>query len=203
DAREPHVVRTHALGALVQCLRGKTLSAGEVDTLLPLLDDEDEAGITRPAVRLLEDQAFDRGYLARLNQLAESSHPVVKRFALQKLGGFDSAAVVKTLIGYLTDDSYARRDQATSTLKSLPAARLPLMKELLASDDERKAWTIADIVLLHDRSWKRDTLAALWDKLQDALEQREDRLFAPIQHVLQALDSSWLHEQIRARADKL
>ena len=203
DAREPHVVRTHALGALVQCLRGKALSPGEVDTLLPLLDDEDEAGITRPAVRLLEDQPFDRAYLGRLNQLAESSHPVVKRFAIQKLGGFDSAAVVKTLIGYLTDDSYARRDQATATLKSLPAARLPLMKELLACEDERKAWTIADIVLLHDRSWKRDTLAALWDKLQDALEQREDRLFAALQHVLHALDPGWLHEQIRARADKL
>jgi len=128
---------------------------------------------------------------------------VVKRFAIQKLGGFDSAAVVKTLIGYLTDDSYARRDQATATLKSLPAARLPLMKELLACEDEREAWTIADIVLLHDRSWKRDTLTALWDKLQDALEQREDRLFAALQHVLHALDPAWLHEQIRARADKL
>jgi len=203
DAREPHVVRTHALGALVQCLRGKALSAAEVDTVLPLLDDEDEAGITRPAVRLLEDQPLDRSYLNRLNQLAESPQPVVKRFAIQKLGGFDSAAVVRTLIGYLTDDSYARRDQATATLKSLAAARLPLMKELLASEDERQAWTIADIVLLHDRSWKRDTLGALWDKLQHALERREDRLYAPLQHVLHALDAEWLQEQIRQRADKL
>ena len=203
DAREPHVVRTHALAALVQCLRGKALSSGEVQALLPLLDDDDEAGILRPVVRLLEDQPLDRGDLARLNQLAESPQPIVKRFAIQKLGGFDTAAVVKTLIGYLTDDSYARRDQATTTLKSLPAARLPLMKALLACDDERKAWTIADIVLLHDRGWKRDTLTALWGKLQDALEGREDRLYAAVQHVLQALDTEWLHEQIRARADKL
>ena len=187
----------------MHCLRGKALSAGEVDALLPLLDDEDEAGILRPAVRLLEDQALDRSYLTRLNQLAESPQPIVKRFAIQKLGGFESGAVVKTLIGYLTDDSYARRDQATATLKALPAARLPLMKELLACDDERKAWTIADIVLLHDRSWKRDTLTALWDRLQGALEQREDRLYAALQHVLQALDPAWLHAQIRARADKL
>jgi hypothetical protein len=46
-------------------------------------------------------------------------------------------------------------------------------------------------------------LTALWDKLQDALETREDRLYAAIHHVLQALDAAWLHEQIRARADKL
>jgi HEAT repeat protein len=203
DAREPHVVRTHALAALAHCLRGKSLSSVEVNALLPLLDDDDEAGILRPAVRLLEDHPLDRGYLARLNQLAESPQPIVKRFAIQKLGGFDTAAVVKTLIGYLTDDSYARRDQATATLKSLPAARLPLMKELLACEDERKAWTIADIVLLHERGWKRDTLTALWDKLQHALEGREDRLYAALQHVLQALDTEWLHAQIRARADKL
>lgn len=201
--REPHVVRTHALAALVQCVRGKSLSAAEIATLLPMLDDEDEAGVLRPAVRLLEDQALDRSYLARLNQLAESPQPLVKRFAIQKLGGFESTAVVKTLIGYLTDDSYARRDQATATLKVLPAARLALMKELLACDDERKAWTIADIVLLHDRSWKRDTLSALWDRLQDSVEEREDRLYAAFQHVLQTLDPAWLHAQIRARADKL
>lgn len=203
DAREPHVVRTHALAALVHCLRGKSLTSPEVNALLPLLDGDDEAGILRPAIRLLEDQPLERGSLARLNQLAESPQPIVKRFAIQKLGGFDTAAVVKTLIGYLTDDSFARRDQATTTLKSLPAARQPLMKELLACEDERKAWTIADIVLLHDRGWKRDTLTALWDKLQETLEEREDRLYAAVQHVLQALDTEWLHEQIRTRADKL
>jgi HEAT repeat protein len=199
--REPQVVRAHALGALNQCLRGKTLTAAEIALLLPLLDDEDEPGILRPAVRLLEDQTLERSYLGRLNQLVDSPHPIVKRFAVQKLGGFESGGVVKTLIGYLTDDSYARRDQAVATLKTLPAARLPLMKELLACDDERKAWTIADIVLLHERGWKKDTLSALWSKLEKALEQREDRLYAAVQHVLHALDPDWLAGQIRARAE--
>ena len=201
--REPLVVHTHALAALTQCLRGKALTEREIDALMPLLGHDDEAGIIRPAVRLLEDQTFDRAYLPRLTQLAESPQPIVKRFAVGKLGGFESGGVVKTLIGYLTDDSYARRDQAIATLKTLPAARLPLMKELLACDDERKAWTIADILLLHDRAWKRDALSALWAKLEKALEQREDRLHAALHHVLLGLDADWLREQIRARADKL
>jgi hypothetical protein len=46
-------------------------------------------------------------------------------------------------------------------------------------------------------------MTALWEKLQEALEEREDRLYAAVQHVLHALDTAWLHEQIRARADKL
>src|SRR5262249_9280856 len=186
DKQEPQVVRTHALGALAQCLRGQRLTAAEIETLLPLLDEDDEANVLRPAIRMLEDQALDRGYLPQLNRLAESPQPLVKRFAVQQLGTFESGAVVKTLISYLTDDSYARRDQATASLKKLPAARAALMKEFLATDEERKAWTIADILLLHDRSWKRDTLAALWDKLQEAMEKREDRLYAAVQHLLQA-----------------
>lgn len=58
---------------------------------------------------------LDRHYLTQLNRLAESSQPLVKRFAVQKLAGLESASVVKTLIGYLTDDSYARRDHRTAT----------------------------------------------------------------------------------------
>lgn len=200
---EPHAVRTHALGALVQCLRGQKVTTTEIAALLPLLDEDDEAGILRPAIQLLEDQTLDRSYLSQLNTLAESPQSIVKRFAVQKLGGFDSGAVVKTLIGYLTDDSYARRDQAATSLKQLPAARAALMKEFLACDDERKAWTVADILLVHDRSWKRDTVDALWKQLQDALETRDDRLYTAYFHFLNTLDGEALGERVRARADAL
>ncbi|HXQ20448.1 MAG TPA: hypothetical protein VN812_02155 [Candidatus Acidoferrales bacterium] len=203
DPQEPEVVRTHALGALASCLRGEKLSAAEIDALLPLLDTDDEAGILRPAIRLLEDQTLDRAYLAQLNRLAESPQPLVKRFAVQKLGGFESGGVVKTLIGYLTDDSYARRDQATASLKKLPAARAALMKELLACDDERKAWTLADILLVHERGWKRDALDGLWKKLEDGLETRDDRLYTAYFHFLNALDAAALAERVRARAERL
>jgi HEAT repeat protein len=200
---EPQVVRTHALSALLQCLRGQKLSTNEIETLLPLLDEDDEAGVLRPAIHLLEDQNLDRHYLQQLNRLAESPQPLVKRFAVQKLGGFESGAVVKTLISYLTDDSYARRDQAAASLKKLPAARLALMKEFLACEEERKAWTLADILLLHDRGWKRDTLEALWQKLQHALEDRDDRLYTAYFHFLNALDPDALAEHAQARAERL
>ena len=203
DRAEPPVVRTHALGALVQCLRGHKLTASDIDLLLPLLNEDDEAGVLRPTIHLLEDQALDRSYLTQLNRLAESAQPLVKRFAVQKLGGFESGAVVKTLIGYLTDDSYARRDQATASLKKLPAARAALMKELLDCADERKAWTLADILLVHDRSWKRDTLDALCRKLEGALENRDDRLYTAYFHFLNALNPELLAEHVRTRAERL
>jgi hypothetical protein len=203
DAKQPPVVRTHALGALVQCLRGQKLSSAEVQTLLPLLDEDDETGVLRPTVHLLEDHTFDRSDLSELNRLAESAQPLVKRFAVQKLGGFESGGVVKALIGYLTDDSFARRDQAAASLKTLPAARPALMKELLACDDERKAWTLVDILLMHDRSWKRDTVDGLWKRLTDAIEERDDRLYTAYVHFLSTLDADAFAGHVLARADKL
>ncbi len=203
DRTQPQVVRTHALGALVQCLRGQKLTAKEIDALLPLLDEDDEAGVLRPTLHLLNEQTLDRGYLTQLNRLAESPQPLVKRFAVQKLGSFESGAVVKTLIGYLTDDSYARRDQATASLKRLPAARAALMKEFLACDDERKAWTLADILLTHERGWKRDTLDGLWKRLAAALEAREDRLYTAYFHFLNQQDAASLAVRVRTRADAL
>lgn len=203
DPQEPQVVRTHALGALVPCLRGERLTAAEINALLPLLGEADEAGVLRPVIHLLEDQTFDRTYLTQLNRLADSAQPLVKRFAVQKLGGVDSGAVVKTLIGYLTDDSFARRDQATTSLKKLPAARTALMKEFLDCDDERKAWTIADILLVHERDWKRDTRDALRKKLEAALEKRADRLYTAYFHFLNAVDASGLAAHVRTRADAL
>lgn len=203
DAREPAVVRTHALAALVSCLRGQKLTATEIDTLIPLLDEEDEAGFLRPTIRLLEDQPFDRRHLNTLNRLAENPQPLVKRFAVQKLGGFDSTAVTKTLIGYLTDDSHARRSQAANSLKAMPGARAALMKELLACEDERKAWTIAEILGQHDRSWKRETTDALWKKVETALDTRDDRLFSPYFQFLRGLDADAVAERVRHRAERL
>jgi hypothetical protein len=203
DAREPQVVRTHALAALVSSLRGQELSAKEIDALLPLLEGDDEAGVLRPVIRLLEDQNLDRQYLGPLNKLAESAQPSVKRFAVQKLGSFDSAGVVKTLIGYLTDDSYARRDQSAASLRNLPAARSALMKELLACEDERKAFTLTEVLLAHDRSWKRDVQDALWKRLENAIEKRDDRLHAPFFHFLDALDSAATSDRIRSRIEHL
>ncbi len=200
---QPHAVRTHALAALVQCLRGESLNGGEIDLLLPLLEEDDEAGILRPAITLLEDQSLDRRHLERLQQLAESPEAAVKRFAVHKLGSFDSGAVVRKLIGYLSDASFARRDEAAAGLKKTPAARPLLMKELLACDEERRAWTLADILLAHDRSWRKDVREQLWARLAEALEGREDRLYSAYFHFLREIGEDAVLARIRERGDKL
>jgi hypothetical protein len=77
------------------------------------------------------------------------------------------------------------------------------MKELLACDDERKAFTLADILLAHDRDWRRDARDALWKKMEGALEKREDRLYAAYHHFLHTLDPEWVSGKVRERAEHL
>jgi hypothetical protein len=202
-AREQaHAVRTHALGALLQSLRGEKLAGAEIDTLLALLDEDDEAGLLRPAVALLEGQAFERKHLDRLETLADSPQGVVKRFAVHTLGSFDSGAVVKKLIGFLGDASYARRSEAAATLKKTAAARPLLMKELLACDDERQAWNLAEVVLAHDRSWRKDVREELWKRLAAAVDEREDRLYSPFLHVLREIEGEELGSRLREAGEQ-
>ncbi len=203
DKEFAHSIRTHALGALVQCLRGEKLSEAEMRTAFGLLEEDDESGILRPAIALLDEQTLDRSYLPVLNRLAEGNQPVLRRFAVQKLGAFDSGAVVKTLIGYLSDDSYARRDQAATSLKKLPAARAALMSELLACEDERKAWTLSEILLQHDRNWKGSAVQALQKKLESAVEKRDDRLYTAYFHFLHSLDPEATAKHVRDRSEAL
>ncbi len=203
DKEYAHSIRTHALSALVHCLRGEKLTDTETATLMALLEEDDEAGILRPALALLGEQSLDRAYVPELNRLAEAGQPLVRRFAVQKLGGFDSGSVVKTLIAYLTDDSFARRDQAAASLKTLPAARSALMNEFIACDDERKAWTLSDILLMHDRGWKGSIVQALHKKLETALEKRDDRLYTAYHHFLSALDTDAEAQHVRERAEAL
>jgi len=153
-------------------------------------------------VALLEDQSFERRHLERLQKLADSPQGVVKRFAVHTLGGFDSGSVVKKLIEYLSDDSYARRSEAMATLKNTPAARVPLMKELLSCDDERRAWALAEVLLAQDRSWRKDVRDELWHRFAEAMDEREDRLYSPFLHVLREIEAPDLLERVRETGEQ-
>src|SRR5262249_34563299 len=97
---------------------------------------------------------------------------------------------------------YARRSEAASTLKRTPGARQPLMKELLASEDERDAWNLAEVVLAHDRGWRKDVREDLWRRLVEAVDEREDRLYSPFLHVLREIDTPDLGARIRDAAEQ-
>jgi hypothetical protein len=172
------VAAARALGAAIHQTK---LSAAEARLLLGLLDDGDES-VVRVAADLLADYAFKPDQFATLARLATAQSPAARRFALGKMGQLDSRAVVKILLGHLDDSDFTGRSAAQAALKQVDGAHTQLVRELLACDDERRAWVLADIVAARSDAWKRDESEALIARLDESLD-RADRLWSALKHV--------------------
>jgi len=199
---QPHIIRFHALVALLHCLREQELHKGEFAKLIPLLEEKEFSDTVRLTLDLLDAHEMPAEYQSTLAQLLESTHTAVQKFALRKMGEFDSPAVVKTLVQQLNDSDAARRNAAARSLQKIPAARNVLTKEFLACDNASKAWTIAEILPTYEGKWRRDTLDEVWQRLQDALEA-EDRIHGAYLHFLRNVDTEYAYGQFAARGAQL
>jgi len=197
-----HSVRFHALVALLHCLRGQDLHKAELTRLLSLLEDREFSDTVRLTLDLLDAHELSEEYQPTLARLLESPHVTVQKFALRKMGEFDSPVVVRTLVQQLDDADTARRDAAARSLRKIPAARTALTKEFLACEDPSKAWVIAEILPTYEGKWRRDTLDDVWERLETALEA-EERISGAYLHFLKQVDPEYAYGQFSARGDKL
>ena len=195
-------LRFHAIVALLHCVRDQKLQKSEVNKLLPILEERDYSDTVRLTLELLEAHPLPENAQPLLSRLVESPHIPVQKFALRKLGEFESPTVVKTLLQQLSDPDVARRDTAARTLRKLPTARAALTKELLSCDDARKAWAIAEILPTYEGKWRKDQLEGLWKRLCDVIDE-DDRLRDAYLHVLRHADPSYAYDQLAARAVQL
>jgi HEAT repeat protein len=201
-SEQPHIIRFHTLVALLHCLRGQELHKGEFAKLIPLLEEKEFSDTVRLTLDLLDAHEMPAEYQSTLARLLESPHIAVQKFALRKMGEFDSPVVVKTLVQQLNDSDTARRDAAARSLRKIPAARNALTKEFLACDNASKAWAIAEILPTYEGKWRRDTLDEVWQRLQDALEA-EDRIHGAYLHFLKNVDAEYVYGQFATRGAQL
>jgi HEAT repeat protein len=195
-------VRSHALVALLRCLRGQTLQKGEFARLLPILEEPEFSDAVRLVLDLLEAHVLPEEYQPLLARLVDSPHIAVQKFALRKMGEFDSPAVVRALVQQLGDPDAARRDAAARSLQKMASARTLLTKEFLACDDARKAWAIAEILPLYEGKWRRDTLDAMWARLQTAITH-EDRAQGAYLYFLKSVDVEYAYSQLAIHGAQL
>ncbi|MGH7966594.1 MAG: HEAT repeat domain-containing protein [Candidatus Binatia bacterium] len=202
SADHHHSLRFHALVALLHCLRGQELHKGELARLLPLLEEPEFSDTMRLTLELLESHSLPVEYQPVLSRLVQSPHVAVQKFALRKLGEFDSPAVVRTLLHQLGDLDYARREAAVRSLRKIPAARNALVKEFLACEDASKAWVIAEMLPTYEGKWRRDTLDDVWTRLQAAIEA-QDRIQGAYLHFLKSVDVEDVYARLVERGTQL
>ncbi len=197
-----HSVRFHALVALLHCLREQHLQKGEFARLLPLLEEAEFSDAVRLTLELLEAHPLPEEYQAALSRLVGSPHVAVQKFALRKMGEFDSPAAVRALVQQLGDPDATRRDAAARSLQKISTARPALTKEFLACEDAGKAWAIAQILPMYEGKWRRDTLDAIWEHLQAAVAD-DDRIHGAYLYFLKSVDADYVYAQLATRGAQL
>lgn len=202
SAEHHHTIRFHALVALLHCLRGQDLHKNEYARLLPLLEETEFSDTVRLTLDLLDAHELPEEYQPALSGMLESPHVAVQKFALRKMGEFDSPVAVRTLVQQLDDPDTARRDAAARSLRKIPAARNALAKEFLACKDPSKAWVIAEILPVYEGKWRRDILGEVWERLEAAIEG-EDRIQGAYLYFLKNVDTEYAYGQLTARGVQL
>lgn len=195
-------VRSHALAALLHCLRQQELRKDEHVKLFALLEEAEFSEVSRLALELLDAHSLPEDSRAVLSRLLASPHGEVQKFALRKMGEVSSPATVRTLIEQLGDPDYRRREIAARSLRKIPEARAALIKELVACNDASKAWSIAELLPSFEGRWRQDVLDSLWKRLQAAVAA-EDRIQTALMHVLKQADSEHAYEQLAAQGARL
>ncbi len=195
-------LRSHALIALLRCLREQELRKEEFTGLFPLFDEAEFSEVTRLGLDLLSAHELPDDARPLLSRLMQSPHPEVQKFALRKMGDFSTPATVRTLIEQLGDPDYRRRDVAAGSLRKIPGARAALIKELIECDNASKAWSIAELLPSFDGKWRRDNSEALWKRLQAAIAA-EDRIQTAFLHVLKLADADYAYEQLAGQGARL
>jgi HEAT repeat protein len=196
-------LRFHALVALLHCLRDQKLQKSEFAKLLPILEEPEYADVLRLTMELLDAQTLPEDAQSTLSRLVDNPHIPAQKFALRKLGEFESPAVVKTLLQQLGDMDVARREAAGRALRKIPTARAALTKEFLQCTDARKAWAIAEILPTYEGKWRKDQLDSLGERLRAAIEEEDDRLRDAYLHVLKNADAELTYSQLATRGAQL
>jgi HEAT repeat protein len=198
----PAILRSHALVALLHCLRQQDLRKEEHAKLFALLEEPEFSEVTRLVLELLDAHELPEDARPLLSRLMQSPHGEVQKFALRRMGAFSTPATVRTLVEQLGDPDYRRRDVAASSLRKIPEARATLIKELVTCDDASKAWSIAELLPSFEGKWRQDTLELLWKRLQAALTA-EERIHTAFLHVLKLADAVYTREQLAAHGARL
>ena len=201
-SEHPPALRSHALVALLRCLREQDLRKDEFGKVLPLLEETEFSEVTRLAIELLEAHDLPEDARSLVSRLLQSPHSDVQKFALKKMGNFSTPATVRTLIEQLGDPDYRRRDVAASSLRKIPEARTALIRELAACKDPSKAWSIAELLPSFEGKWRQDVLELLWKRFEAATEA-DDRIQKAFLHVLKQADPQYVYEQLAANGTRL
>lgn len=195
----PSELRRSALQGLRWVLPEHAGSDAAVKTLLTFLEEDDFQNIVSPALEVLQPLDLPASAGPRLIELAESLHPLVRKFALSKMSTVDQVDVTRTLVSALADPDPMIRELSSRSLREQPGAWKVVAKELESTKDVDLAWRMVHAVDARSAALSPETLKKVAKQAVDRLE-RMDPIAEPMLNLLHALDGKVQYETLYRRA---
>ena len=188
-------VRIAALQAL-GCLE-LAVKKDQLELLLGCATDSNFR-IAAPALMLLKAIEPAKALLSRWVKLFEAADPSVRRFALEKLGKFDTPEVHRALTAQLHHPDRQIGDSALRCLASTAGGKAALVERLLEAETAEDTWklarALAPVFRGADAATQKQLLAEAGKRLE-AADRRSDPLF----FVLREIDPRMVRDELEAR----
>ncbi|HEV8058817.1 MAG TPA: HEAT repeat domain-containing protein [Gemmataceae bacterium] len=196
DASFPESVRAAAL----QALGGLPLSIKK-DQLVSLLACAADPNfrIAAPALLLLKPLEPTQITISAWASLFESADPSVRRFALEKLGSYESPPVLEGLRRQLRHPDRQLREMTLNCLAGSSSGMAVLVQELLEAESADETWSLAralaPILREADAVTQKRLLAEAGQRLESG-----DRRADPLVFVLREMDPKMLRDELETKA---
>ena len=154
--------------------------------------------VAAPAMMLLDKLPFSEKQLGDWLKLLEAPDLSARRFALNKIGGIDTAEVAKALVEQLKHPDRKYRGDVLAKLAGLAKGRKALAKPLREAETPEEAWDLARAVAPFakgdPKTWG-DELFAVVSKYLEVGDKRVD----PLLFVLREAGATELRDRLEAK----
>ncbi len=146
----PRPVRFAAIAALRRIVAASEAKGTEsaIEALIEYADSDD-LGIAQSAIDTLRGARIPEKLAKTFSALARSKNPSAQKLAMERLPAGGGAGAVKALVDALGGDDVTARDAAARGLAKAPEAVLPMVRALLAAEDEQVARRYAGALRSH------------------------------------------------------
>ncbi len=195
----PADLRRTALTGLRWTLPGYRHRAAAVTKLLSFLEEDDFPNVVSPALEALVAMTMPKSAGKQLIQLAESRHPLVRKFALTKMSEVGDDAVTGALVDALGDSDPMIRQLAARSIQAQSGAWKVIVAELGKGRDVEHAWRMVRAVKAGASKVDPDAMTGVAKTAIGKLESGDENA-EPMLHLVQTLTPEVHFETLHKRA---
>ncbi len=171
DPEEPRPIRLAAIAGLRRIVaQSETKGTEKVIEALIEFADGDDLAVAQSAVDTLRGARIPDGLAKTFARLAKSKNHAAQKLAMERMPAGGGASAVKALVEALGGDDPTSRDAAARGLAKAPEAVLPMMRALLAVEDEQVARRYAGVLRSHRGNISNQAIDELVDKVGEYVE---------------------------------